>query len=176
MHTFHRILLLALIVCVAQACHSPRRGYSSGTARGIIPYSGDPPVWIFIPLASLDPDGRRGFPAQIAVPPRREYTTNRIEVIVGGEVVSQGSVRLRPGSTVLQAINQAGGFTAFSYTRRLRIVKSSGLRLNLYRRSGAIPNREYVQVWYDTEENGHSVTDYVVEQGDEIHVGRAVLE
>jgi hypothetical protein len=83
-----RILLLGLITAVLPGCQSARRGSPSERAHSIIHFSGDPPFWIFIPLANIDPEGSRGFPAQIALPVRGEYTTNRIEVIVGGEVVS----------------------------------------------------------------------------------------
>jgi len=38
-----------------------------------------------------------------------------------------------------------------------------------------MPAGLYRQVWYDTKEDGESTTDYVLEDGDKIHVSKTVF-
>src|SRR5437867_623023 len=160
-----RVLLLALMASTLAGCYSAERRPPSQETPYVFHYTGEPPVWIFMPFPSITEDAS-GYPAQISVPHRRGYTTNRInriEVVVGGEVVSPGVVRLYPGTTVLQAIGCAGGFTAYANNKRLRITKTSGQPLVLYLRSRRTANSDHRQVWYDTKQGADSGSDYVLD-------------
>src|SRR5688572_17916672 len=85
-----QIALLSLTVSLLMGCqtNAPR---SSPEEADIIHYAGKAPVWIFIPFPTLTDEGR-GHPARIALPPRRDWTTNRIEIVVQGEVMVEGIV------------------------------------------------------------------------------------
>ena len=121
--------------------------------------------WIYVPRPSID--NPWGSPAEVALP-TLPYTTNRIELFVGGEVVAPGAIKPPQGCTVLQAVSYAGGFTDFAFTRRLKVMKSSGPSFNLHLRSQAKGRCGHRQVWYELE--NPSATDYILEAGDRLHV------
>ena len=136
--------------------------------------------WMFIPLPAQNPDSQaRGFPAQVQLPPR-PYTTNRIEIEIRGEVVSPGKIRPLQGSTVLEAVCQAGGFTEWAMTTRLELEKPSGERLRLHRRSAVVGTHGRRGVYYECEPRwtlwtnswSTSGTDHLLEHGDIIYVRR----
>jgi len=172
------ILVLGLVTCLAAGCQMSQRRSSSQDAPDVFHYAGNPPVLIFIPLASLRPEDNRGYPAQIALPAQRDFTTNRIGMTARGEVVSPGVVRLRSGSTVLEAIGSAGGFAPCAHKKRLRVSKSSGEPVTLFFHSRRTASARFGLVWCDTSQEdslGVAVSDYVLEAGDEIHVPSAVF-
>src|SRR6267378_26464 len=111
---------LFLLVFVLSACRSgdSRRADLLRGSDGQKAYqTNDLPVanencashfWIYVPRPSIDKP--RGAPAEVALP-RLPYTTNRIELFVGGEVAAPGTIEPPQGCTVLQAVSYAGGFT-----------------------------------------------------------------
>jgi hypothetical protein len=123
--------------------------------------------WNYVPSPSIDKP--KGSPAEVALP-TLPYTTNRIELFVRGEVVAPGAIKPPQGCTVLQAVSYAGGFTAFAFTRRLKLMKASGGSFNLHLRSRAKGLCGHRQVWYELE--NPSATDYILEAGDKLHVPR----
>ena len=64
----------------------------------------------------------------------------------------------------------AGGFTAFAFTRRLKL---SGQSLDLHLRSRSKDRSGHRQVWYVLEES--STADYVLDTGDKLYVRKTVL-
>ena len=182
MSRLQRLLLLTLASASLAGCRTNQPPASSHESD-VIHYAADTPFWIFIPFARLTDDGR-GYPARIALPPRKDWTTNRMEILVQGEVIVEGIVRLRPGSTVLQAISCAGGFSNYAFARKgVRVSRSSG-SVSLYLRSRWVPGAQYREVWCDTkpdgpylspkDADGTSVGDYVLQPGDRIFVARAI--
>jgi hypothetical protein len=178
---------LTLFLCVAAftlaGCQTPERHTAPTQVADadVVHYSGAPPVWLFIPFPTII-ENASGYPAQIILR-NRTYSTNRIEVAVQGEVVCPGLVRLPVGSTVLQAISQAGGFTALAVNERLRIHKASGKTVMLYLHSRLTTDRTYRQAWCDSRKDvpqaivGNKtekelVSDYVLDNGDEIVIDR----
>lgn len=163
-------LLLILPTLVLVGCQTSRKGGNR--------------AWAYIPTPGLET--LSGFPAEIALPTRR-YGTNRIEVFVGGEVVSPGIVRAPVGCTVLQAVGHAGGFTPFAFAPRLRLIEATGrsYRLTLRRkRAGLFGHRI---VWYAPEgsrgafvtertSRTPSDTDYPLDHGDQIYALRVYGE
>ena len=127
--------------------------------------------WIFIPLPSFD-EGIRGFPAEVQLPPRL-YGTNRIAVEVSGEVVAPGKIQPLAGSTVLQAVGMAGGFTPFAYTRKLELHEISGEPIQLHRCTAVVsPYMWRVYYQLGTDSYSDSRTDHVLADGDVIYVRR----
>jgi protein involved in polysaccharide export with SLBB domain len=116
-----------------------------------------------------------GYPAQIALPSERRYTTNRIEVTVHGDVAASGRVQLPEGSTVLEAISRTGGFLDYARKSQLRVTRKSGTRFKLYLRSHFVAGARHRLVWYDVKVDGNAMKDFVLEDGDEIHVARAIF-
>jgi hypothetical protein len=176
-------LLSATLISVG--CKTSQRpSSSSDSTSGVVRYVVDrPPVWIFIPALGITPQAA-GYPAEIALPPQA-YTTNRIEVNVTGEVGSPGTVRVPFGCTVLQAICYAGGFTGYAHNKRLTVRKSSGEPVWLFLRSRRTGESGFRQAWYSTENqgpvrspkdtSGTTVSDFVLQAGDKVHVPRAVF-
>jgi hypothetical protein len=174
-------MALAALNCVFAGCQSPegRVAPSLERASSVINYCGDCPVWIFIPAPSITDYDAHGSPAEISLP-ERAHTTNRVEVEVNGEVVSPGKVTVPVGSTVLQAINYAGGFTRFAYSKHLTLNKRSDERVRLYLRSRSTRESTHRLAWYGTEKSGSNrapkdspakaATDYVLHSGDKLHV------
>jgi hypothetical protein len=176
MTLFQRYIVFStLMACAITGCQTTERSPSPPTISDAVRYTGNPPTLIFIPFPNDATVETSGYRAQIASPPRRDYTTNRIQVRVGGEVVSSGIVRLYPGSTVLQAICSAGGFTPFALPTRLYIIKSSGQRVKIYLRSRPMADSSFKLAWYDTKKDADSGSDYVLDSGDEIEVEKTVF-
>jgi len=115
-------LVSSLIVCAAVGCRTAQHRGPAQDAPDVVHYSGDTPVWVFIPSSPWEATDRRGFPSQIALRSARDYTTNRIEVAVSGEVLSSRAVHLRSGSTVLQAVSCAGGFTEYALMKTIHVT------------------------------------------------------
>jgi hypothetical protein len=170
-------LVFAMIGCLMAGCHSPRNKARAQAKKDAIhyTYTNGTPVWIFIPNSVWESQGRKGYPAQIALPWHKRYNTNRIEVQVSGEVICRGPVHLPPGSTVLQAINAAGGFTEYSYPKKTALDRKLGRSRELRLRWRPLPGTHHRLVWYSPAEDATPAYDYVLEDGDQIHVPRAVL-
>src|SRR6266550_1169083 len=126
------LLLLAFVFSACRPGDSRRADLLRWSDGQEAYQTNDPPVanedcashfWIYVPRPSIDKP--RGAPAEVALP-RLPYTTNRIELFVGGEVAAPGAIKPPQGCTVLQAVSYAGGFTDFAFTRRLKLMKSSG--------------------------------------------------
>ena len=79
---------------------------------------------------------------------------NTISVFLMGEAASPGKVEVEPGSTILQALAQAGGVTNFAATKRLQL-----------RRDGKIYPLNYKAL-----ETGGSGFDSAVADGDVIFI------
>ena len=79
---------------------------------------------------------------------------NTISVFLMGEAASPGKIEVEPGSTILQALAQAGGVTNFAATKRLQL-----------RRDGKI-----YQLNYKALETGGSGFDSAVAEGDVIFI------
>jgi polysaccharide export outer membrane protein len=83
-----------------------------------------------------------------------------IDVFVIGEVGSTGRLQLDPGTTLLQAFAQMGGFTPFAATKRLQL-----------RRPDPTTGRETVyEINYDAIENGASPNGQVTLQDGDVIV------
>lgn len=90
-----------------------------------------------------------------------------IEVILHGEVGRTGSISVPQGSTVLEAIKMAGGFTEFALSRRVEVDDAKHRHhLNLHRQRGFFKRS---RVWF-----GDGAGDFVLEPGATIYVGRGV--
>ena len=178
----HAIALLAIAAGLLAGCQTnePR---SSPQPADVIHYTGETPAWIFIPFGRLTENGS-GYLARIALPPRRDWTTNRMEVAVEGAVMLDGIVKLRQGSTVMQVIGCAGGFSDRGSARRVTVWRSSAPPVRLFLRSRWLPGALYREVWYDTKPDGpypspkdtgsNSASDYVLQPGDKISVARVM--
>jgi hypothetical protein len=140
-------------------CRSP--SYTSD----VVGYEGEPPVWVFISHVRLFDQPSTGFAAQIALPPCSGYSSKRIEVYVGGQVVSPGTVRLPEKGTVLQAVSCAGGFSGMAHTRKIFINKRDGQKLRLVLKSQRSTSTGRQLAWY-----GDGTTDYVLEDGDVVQI------
>jgi len=195
------VLPFSLLVCLTVGCHSavhehspkdslevhhdvtpaapatPSAPASSKDPPDVYHYVGAQPVLIFIPLPSFAPEDNRGYPAEIALPPHRGFTDDRIEVEVNGAVASRGVVRLRSGGTVLEAVDLAGGFEPWAYAKRVSVFRRSGEYVKLYLHWRRKPGAPYRSVWYDTREEADSnvsESDYVLSAGDKVYVGKTV--
>ena len=101
---------------------------------------------VFVGIAQLSQDNlpTAGGPA----------VANTISVFLMGEAASPGKVEVEPGSTILQALAQAGGVTNFAATKRLQL-----------RRDGKV-----YQLNYKALETGGSGFDSAVADGDVIFI------
>ena len=99
---------------------------------------------VFVSMARLAPDMTLGGAA----------VADTISVFLMGEAASPGKVEVEPGSTILQALAQAGGVTNFAATKRLQL-----------RRDGKI-----YQLNYKALETGGSGFDSAVADGDVIFI------
>jgi hypothetical protein len=159
------ILLLLLLVLTFAGCTTERKGSH--------------PAWLYVPTPGLYT--LKGYPAEAALP-RLIYTTNRIQIIVEGEVVSEGRVTVPVGCTVIQAVGYAGGFTPFAHAHHFRIRKKSGQGGYLILQCKRTWLFGHKRVWYLFEPYGQNMnhsrtfstsdTDYELEDGDRIAVGR----
>jgi len=123
--------------------------------------------------ASSPAGGYNPLPEKITLPADRRITANYIEVTVQGSVASSGTFKVKEGSTFLEAIARAGGFSPDAYRKKIMVTKSSGTRLTLYLRTRAGSNNKSKGVWYDVtspEGSVEEVHDYLIEPGDSILV------
>lgn len=99
---------------------------------------------VFVGIQSIYvPPVRPPTPPAPVAPPAPPPT---IEVFVLGEAASSGKLTLEPGTTLLQAFAQMGGFTPFAATHRLQL-----------RRTDPVTLREIVYtIDYDSIEHGTS--------------------
>jgi hypothetical protein len=129
-----------------------------------------PGFWMYLPEPSIDkPRGNLA----LVVLPARPYTTNRMDLTVTGEVRAPGAIRPPQGCTAFEAIDYAGGFTAFAFARRVSLEKATGERLRLYLQSDLQDRSGRKRAWYGLDK--FSRLDYVLDAGDKLHVPRTVL-
>ena len=114
------------------------------------------------------------------------HTNSAITVVVDGEVNHSGPVQVPLGSTILDAIKQAGGFTAFAGATRI-VVERAGSQIRfILCREEMVGFRNHYRIWYvpsqpdltahrDKPVNSTVKTDAVLEPGDHIRIRRAVL-
>lgn len=170
------IFIWAVLASTLAGCQSPqtRPPSSYDTASDIVSYAGGPPALIFIPIPAIS-DFKTGYPAQIALPTHVMSTTNRIEVAVGGEVLSPRMIQVPKGTTALQAISYVGGFNELSNPRRLLIIKTSGQFVSLYLPSRRLTGSRFRKIWYESHLDSKAsfsddVSDYTLDAGDRIQV------
>lgn len=101
---------------------------------------------VFVSMARLAPDATLGAGGAAVA--------DTISVFLMGEAASPGKVEVEPGSTILQALAQAGGVTNFAATKRLQL-----------RRDGKIYPLNYKAL-----ETGGSGFDSAVADGDVIFI------
>lgn len=65
------------------------------------------------------------FVSVAALRPEEEIEPTTINVYLLGEVNTPGLREVKPGTTFLQALSQAGGFTSFAATKRLQLRRTS---------------------------------------------------
>jgi hypothetical protein len=169
--------IIVLSACLLTGCQTAERSSHPHEAPDVVHYGVGPPLLIFITLPSLGPEQNRGYAAQIALPAQGSLTTNRIKVSVRGGVVSPGVVSLRSGGTFLEAVGCAGGLAPWALMKRLHVSRS-GVQTTLYFHSRCAAGQRFRLVWcdkrqYDDPET--EVTDFVLEDGDHIHVPVAVF-
>jgi hypothetical protein len=166
------VLAFTLVSLVTVGCQSPNKQSPSLPSPALdvvdyMEYKEQVPVWIFIPVSQLVMSPGRGLPAQIALPLRTTFTTNRIEVRVGGQVLAPGVMRLPEGCTLLQAVSFAGGFGRWALTKRVEVTKRDRRKYEFMRHFLRAPSG-YRIAWYGVT---NSTTDYVLEDGDTVYVG-----
>jgi len=107
----------------------------SAIASGLAPnFATSPNVYVSV-----------GTLAEIA--PRVSGGAVGVGIYVMGEIASPGKVDVAPGTTLLQALAQAGGFTPFAATKRIELHRTD-------RKSGA----EQVYIFnYDRSGGGNSI-------------------
>ena len=164
-----RHIFVCSVIFVAAGCQTP---LSQKTA-----YHGNLPVLISIPFDGvLRSENTSSYPAQIALPSDRDFTTNRIEVSVNGAVASPGVVRLRSDSTVLESINAAGGFAPWAYAKKIHVTGSGHRQFVLYLHSRPLAGTHFKMVWCDTNKLDNVrglISDYGVSAGDKISIRTA---
>ena len=101
---------------------------------------------VFVSMARLAPDMTLGAGGPAVA--------NTISIFLMGEAASPGKIEVEPGSTLLQALAQAGGVTNFAATKRLQL-----------RRDGKV-----YQLNYKALETGGSGFDSAVADGDVIFI------
>ncbi len=65
------------------------------------------------------------FVSVATVAPRVVGSSRTIDVFVMGEVNTPGAMELAPGTTILQALAQVGGFTKFAATNRIQLRRTN---------------------------------------------------
>lgn len=168
------LFALMLMACVIVGCRTATKQPPTlpNPDAEYVGYKHEPPVWLFIPLVHAFDSPRGGYPAEIALPPRTTYTTNRIEVTVQGSVLSPGLLRLPERCTVLQAVSFAGGFAEMAYTKMVFVTNRNRTTriLDLHFRHAPISGHRVA--WYGgpSWSGNDSETDYVLEDGDTLVV------
>ena len=132
-------VFLFLIVCLFTGCQTTDKETLVLSDAGIASANthSNPPVLIYVPFYFGG-----GYTGRIALPSDKHKTTGQIHVVVRGEVVSPGPIRLPTGSTILQAIGAVGGFTAYPYTQEFTVTKNSGRKVVVYFHSHRILHRD----------------------------------
>lgn len=107
---------------------------------------------VFVSVVSLQPAAPRQDPLTV-----EEVT---IDVYFLGEVNSPGVRNLKPGTTILQAFAQAGGFTRFAAIKRIQL-----------RRNEAGSQQQVYSINYKALSNGAAIQqDIVLQNGDVVLV------
>ncbi len=101
---------------------------------------------VFVGIAQLSQDAALGAGGLAGA--------DTISIFLMGEATSPGKIEVEPGSTILQALAQAGGVTNFAATKRLQL-----------RRAGKV-----YQLNYKALETGGSGFDSAVAEGDVIFI------
>jgi polysaccharide export outer membrane protein len=101
---------------------------------------------VFVGIARLSQDAALGVGGLAGA--------DTISIFLMGEATSPGKIEVEPGSTILQALAQAGGVTNFAATKRLQL-----------RRAGKV-----YQLNYKALETGGSGFDSAVAEGDVIFI------
>ncbi|MBT8454786.1 MAG: polysaccharide export protein [Rhodobacteraceae bacterium] len=82
-------------------------------SAGLAPNFAAPPT-IFVSVAALAPTDPLG----------RTPTADTIDVYFMGEIENRGRAAIEPGTTLLQALAQAGGFSKFAATKRIQLRRT----------------------------------------------------
>lgn len=99
------------LVGIIQAGGKSTDNFRSDLAAALAPNFATTPS-VFVSVAALaDRQLSRGGPV----------TPATIDIYVMGEVATPGKVEIEPGSTLLQALAQAGSFTKFAATKRIQL-------------------------------------------------------
>jgi hypothetical protein len=161
------VVLLVLAIWMFGGCSAGPRQFVKATR--------DLPVQINLPnyFDNSLSSKASGSLVEIGLPTGRSFTTNQIAISVRGEVISSGDLILPEGSTVFEAINAAGGFTNFAFSKEVRVNRGS-TSVTLYLRKFASPGRGRL-VRYDPMPHGKATTDHVLQDGDKIYVARALF-
>jgi polysaccharide export outer membrane protein len=101
---------------------------------------------VFVGIAQLSQDAALGAGGLAGA--------DTVSIFLMGEATSPGKIEVEPGSTILQALAQAGGVTNFAATKRLQL-----------RRAGKV-----YQLNYKALETGGSGFDSAVAEGDVIFI------
>ncbi len=111
-------------------------------------------------------------------------TNNVITVMVHGEIRNPGTLQVPRGSTILEVIKQAGGFTDFAYSKRIEIQRAGSSHRYLLRREWNglnhyriwyVPSRRNPDTYSEEPVDSTVKTDAVAEAGDRIIVLRSML-
>ncbi len=177
----------AIVISITLAgCTTPKNDDRSRTQpwwNAVSPVN-QVPFLLYFPSYAMEQSSRKGFVAEIALP-ERSYSTNRIEVTLQGQIRIQGAEQIPEGSTITQAINYAGGFTDFAYSKKLRLQSRTGNAVTLHRHSRLRTGIKCPLVWYDTNPRDFLASpkdaipslphDYILQSGDVIHVDVSIF-
>lgn len=144
-----------LIVCFVTSCGSIPSGKK------------EPTTIIRIPIHGNDLEGHTSWYRGYVVKTNSARAGGIIRVQIVGEVTRPGWLSVPQGTTVLEAITEAGGFSDFALAKRIQVTDAVGktTRLPLHRQemSPQLPSR----VWC-----GPSLGDYVLEPNSRVYVPR----
>jgi hypothetical protein len=112
--------------------------------------------------------------AEVALPQNRALGGN-IRVFVRGEVMSPGSYVVPEGTTVLEAIKAAGGFSHFAHTAKIRMYRQGSTRV-LWLQGQKRPLKRRL-IWYSSDETGtrSAPEDFILEPNITIEISRTLL-
>jgi len=182
--------ILAILGCSTPHSTSTETGLGSTSVqqREKIPleiwqFAGNGGDWLFIPRRGSLDSAPYGYLAEVRVA-EHKFSTNRIRVVVQGEVKDPGEIVVGEGTTVLEAVARAGSFTDWASVNRVGLTRNSIQHpLRLRGRNGGAP--VYRQVWYIDSMTGTNaiktstkpweVSDIVLEDGDKVYVPRRGL-
>jgi hypothetical protein len=98
--------------------------------------------------------------------PRETNSERTITISVRGQVKEPGEYEVPEGTTILQAIETAGGFTDYAFTRKLDVIESGGRHLGLQRQIRK-SFRSVPLLWYGPSTKAE---DFVLTDGASVHV------